>query len=279
MSVDSVLEFELTLLSNSSMDLYPGNTMSAFTTELSERLTLPGKWGVALSNIIYPSKIRNVPKTHIWHTHYPDDVESNPIEAASNTETHTLWFPGGSYCDANEILQELLDRTKPFGAEFTWTIGHDDHVQFRFLTKDSFTFDSHTITNILGYSNQTGRGISRLIPDIYAALPYFTDFPNSINITGGRNLLFIYTDIVEHQIVGDTKAALLRLLPLTQSLGNCKQRDITNVISPIITDLQFKPVLLSAISRIRIELRDEMGELIPFMGDGRTAITLKFKKT
>lgn len=268
-------EFELTLLSNSSTELYPENSMSAFTTELSERISLTGKWSVALSTIIYPSAIRNVPRTNFSHITIQEESSSIFTPVGQST------FPPGLYCDVDEILEKLQDLSDP--ARLEWHVDEDRHLVMNFLTHSRFIFSSPEIPYMLGYD--PGLNAPRSIvdkpvigPSQGESVPLALRFENPVDITGGRNLLFIYTDIVEHQLVGNTKAALLRLLPLTQKLRNCKLRENTNVTSPSINELQFKPILTNTIPRIRIELRDEMGNMIPFMGDGRTAVTLKFKK-
>lgn len=46
-------EFFMTLLSNSSMDLYPENKTSSFTVHLPEKITLNGMWSVAVAEIHY----------------------------------------------------------------------------------------------------------------------------------------------------------------------------------------------------------------------------------
>ena len=53
-------QFFLTLPSNSSMGIYPKNTLSDFTVHLPQPLDLAGDWVVALSEIQYPHTWNNV---------------------------------------------------------------------------------------------------------------------------------------------------------------------------------------------------------------------------
>ena len=58
-------EFTLNLISNASMETFPGNRLSSFTTLLSEPFNLPGEWQVALVELSWPAMIRNVTEGQI----------------------------------------------------------------------------------------------------------------------------------------------------------------------------------------------------------------------
>ncbi len=46
-------QFYLTLPSNSSMEYFPGNTLTNFKTKLAQPIELTGEWEVALSEFQY----------------------------------------------------------------------------------------------------------------------------------------------------------------------------------------------------------------------------------
>jgi len=52
--------FYLTLPSNSSMALFPDNTLSDYTTQLLRDFALVGSWEVAVSEIMYPNTWNNI---------------------------------------------------------------------------------------------------------------------------------------------------------------------------------------------------------------------------
>ena len=52
--------FTIELISHASAQLFPNNTLSAFTNFLPEQLNLDGQWEVAISKISYRSMYRNV---------------------------------------------------------------------------------------------------------------------------------------------------------------------------------------------------------------------------
>ena len=91
--------------------------------------------------------------------------------------------------------------------------------------------------------------------------------------------LNIYTDIVEYNIVGDTKAPLLRCFPFISKL---KSGDIITTGQYMnyqtFSNLQFRRLLKNSFHSIHIDLRDTSGEKIPFVSVGITRLVLMFRK-
>ena len=52
--------FTIELVSNASGELFPYNTLSFFTHFLPEQVNLEGQWGVAISELSYPSMYQNL---------------------------------------------------------------------------------------------------------------------------------------------------------------------------------------------------------------------------
>ena len=48
------------LVSNASNDIYPDNTLAAFSNFLSESIELSGQWEVGLAEISYPALYNNI---------------------------------------------------------------------------------------------------------------------------------------------------------------------------------------------------------------------------
>ena len=91
--------------------------------------------------------------------------------------------------------------------------------------------------------------------------------------------LMIYSDLVEYNIVGDTKAPLLRCFPFMSKL---KGRDIMTTGQYMnyqtFSNLQFRPLLKNSYHSIHIDLRDIFGEKIPFVSVHITRLVLMFRK-
>ena len=91
--------------------------------------------------------------------------------------------------------------------------------------------------------------------------------------------LMIYTDIVEYNFVGDTKAPLLRCFPF---ISKFKSGDIITTGQYMnyqtFSNLQFRRLLKNSFHSIHIDLRDTSGEKVPFVSVGITRIVLMFRK-
>ena len=91
--------------------------------------------------------------------------------------------------------------------------------------------------------------------------------------------LMIYSALVEHSIVGDTKAPLLRCFSFISKL---KGGDIITTGQYMnyqtFSKLQFRPLLKISFLSIHIDLRDTSGEKIPFVSVGITRLVLMFRK-
>ena len=89
----------------------------------------------------------------------------------------------------------------------------------------------------------------------------------------------IYTNIVEYNIVGDTKAPLLHCFPF---ISMFKSGDTVNSGQYInyqsFSVLKFKRLLKNSFPSIHIDLRDTSGEKIPFVSVGITRLVLMFRK-
>ena len=91
--------------------------------------------------------------------------------------------------------------------------------------------------------------------------------------------LMIYTDLIEYNIVGDTKASLLRCFPFISKLKSgdfITTRQYKNYQT--FSKLQFRPLLKNSFHSFRIDLRDTSGEKITFVSVGITRLVLMFRK-
>ena len=62
MKQQNMNEFTVHLFSSASMKIFPQNTLSSFKN-FKEEINLEGDWRVALSEIIFPTKINQVNKS------------------------------------------------------------------------------------------------------------------------------------------------------------------------------------------------------------------------
>ena len=65
MTASGSAEFTLNLISNASMETFPGNKLSSFTTLLPTPVTLSGDWQLALLEVSWPALVRNITEGQI----------------------------------------------------------------------------------------------------------------------------------------------------------------------------------------------------------------------
>ena len=91
--------------------------------------------------------------------------------------------------------------------------------------------------------------------------------------------LMIYTDIVEYNIVGDTKTPLLRCFLFIPKFKSGDIRTTGQYMNyQTSSNLQFRRLLKNSSHSIHIDLRDTSGEKISFVLVGLTRFVLLFRK-
>ena len=91
---------------------------------------------------------------------------------------------------------------------------------------------------------------------------YCGEFP--ADLCDGKHLIFIYTNIIEYQNVGDTKEPLLRVNDSKQPLKNGSLCELEPTHRIVFTNLVYKKLLTNTFQSTSIELRTEAGLLVPF---------------
>ena len=92
--------------------------------------------------------------------------------------------------------------------------------------------------------------------------PYVADLRGTMSI-------YIYCDIVQPQVVGDTSANLLRSIPVGGKMGDAVTSTFNNI--------QYVPVQTKSFENIEILLRSDTGEILPFER-GKVIAILHFKR-
>ena len=258
--------FTMELVSNASGELFPGNTLSSFTNFLPEQINLEGQWEVAISEISYPSMYQNL--TEGYFKFFDEKL-------SKTTSTYNL-EPGRytSITDIVEAMNTLIqERNNHNETCITVKVSHRTHEVVIMLANDSsglaiFSTDlGHIFGNNVG--NHFGVLMKRKVPHE----PQF-----AYDVVRIHSLM-IYSDLVEYNIVGDTKAPLLRCFPFISKL---KGGDIITTGQYMnyqtISNLQFRPLLKNSFHSIHIDLRDISVEKKPFVFVGITRLVLMFRK-
>ncbi len=97
-----------------------------------------------------------------------------------------------------------------------------------------------------------------------------TDAPHQADINGGFYTMYVYTDIIEYQSVGDSYVPLLRCVHIT--------RESNDTVSVRYDKPHYASVNKSNITDITIELKDDQNRVIPF-AYGKVIVKLHFRPT
>ena len=258
--------FTIELVSNASSELFPNNTLSSFTNFLPEQVNLQGQWQVAVSEISYPSMYQNVTEgKFLFH--------DNEL---SKTKDYYYLEPGlyHSITDIVEAMNSLIQNKNNHNKT---CIGvkvdrRTEKIAFSLVNDESgLVISSIDLGHIFGGDVRNDQGILMLGKGPHN--PLF-----ACDIVRIHSLM-IYTDIVEYNIVGDTKAPLLRCFPF---ISKVKSGDIITTGQYMnyqtFSNLQFRRLLKNSFHSVQIDLRDTSGEKIPFVSVGITRLVLMFRK-
>ena len=263
-------EFEVHLFSTGSINIFLENALSHFTNQLPEVLYLEGEWAVALSEISYPTAIKNITGGRFLQITKYRDISGQ----VSHSYKSARAIKPGVY----EKIDDLLDAIKEESLG-SWRATTDDvtrQLEFEMDDEDeTLRFYSREIPNILGFDspNLEKYGYLEINGDRGIVKG---DYP--VDIMAGRHFMFVYMNGIEYQFVGDTKAPMLRVITLNSRMKNGCINHTQPIQHETFQDLQFRKVLSNNFSSLNIELRNENGEYVPFLGNGAVTITLKFKK-
>ena len=258
--------FTIELVSNASSELFPDNTLSSFTNFLPEQVNLEGQWEVAVSEISYPSMYQNVTEgKFLFH--------DNEL---SKTKDYYYLEPR-LYHSITDIVEAMNSLIQNRNNHNTPCIGvkvdrRTQKVAFPLVNDDSsLVISSIDLGHIFGGDVRNDRGILMLVKGPHKPLFAY----DIVRI----HSLMIYTDIVEYNIVGDTKAPLLRCFPF---ISKVKSGDVITTEQYVnyqtFSNLQFRRLLKNSFHSVQIDLRDTSGEKIPFVSVGISRLVLMFRK-
>ena len=192
-------DFYITLPSNSSISYYPDNTLANFRTKLPQPIHLDVSYEVALTEIHFPVT---------WGSFQGEDsVISERFKDRRGISHQTyIVIPSGKYPSVGVLtaaINNFLKKNKDGGEEaarshiFTY-----DAITNRvtvYGTRRSEIMFKGRLARMLGFKD-----------GVYTRLSELTHAPLAADLHGGLNTMFVYSDIIEHQYVGDYREQLLR---------------------------------------------------------------------
>lgn len=304
----------LTLPSNSSMDVFPNNTTASYTVELAHPLVIPDDAEIGLAEIQYPHTWYTVPRNmgnlRLRHknqqgaitvpmpygmfesqehfcqaltltlkstrvvTSDEDEQEAtaaerpvyNPVEYSRNVWRYTPLGQDGDRPRTTTTITTIPGPRKKVqrvqaGEEEFYDISirfNSVHEKVIVVVNENCVLEMDPkISMFLGFDETS------FLP----GAPYVGD--RVFDISQGLHALYVYCDIIQPRHVGDTQATLLRTIPVD---GNNGDR-ITKIFS--------KPFFFRCntrkISKIKIDIKSELGESVPFE-TSPSEVTLQIRK-
>ena len=258
--------FTIGLVSNASAQLFPDNTLSSFTNFLPEQLNLDGHWEVAISELSYPSMYQNVTEGKFMF-----------FDKKLSRSSEFYYLEPGLYPSITDIVEamNILIQERHNHSENCIKVKVSRKTQkveiYLANEASGLAFISTDLGHIFGSNVGNEFGVM-----LRGKGPHKPEFAYDIVRI---HSLMIYTDLIEYNIAGDTKAPLLRCFPFISKL---KPGDIKTTGQYMnyqtFTNLQFGPLLKNSFHRIHIDLRDTSGEKIPFVSAVITRLVLMFRK-
>ena len=239
--------FTVELVSNASSQLFPNNTLWSFMNFFPKQVNLEGQWEVAVSKISYPSMYQNVTEgKFLFH--------DNEL---SKTKDYYYLKPGLHHA-ITDIVEAMNSLIRNKNNHNTICIGVKVDRRTRktafLLVNDepSLVISSMDLGHIFGGDVRNDWGILML-----GKGPHKPLFARDIFRI---HSLMIYTDTAEYNIIGDTKAHLLRCFPFISKL---KSGDVITTGQYMnyqtFNILQFRRLLKNSFHSVQNDLRDTSG--------------------
>lgn len=259
-------QFYITLPSNTIST--EDNSTAEYRVELAHSIQLSGDWEVGLAAIHYPYTWLNFPNekflfyirnSKIYEvTLAPGNYET--IEQLSNSLTH-------SYVNALTEIASIIS----IDLKLT-----PDQVLQKYRSAVRFGYSeaeqraeieiSEVMSIRLSKSLQYCLGIHAKKPNFYKG-KYVGKYPP--DLTSGFTSLYVYTDIILPQLVGNIESQLLRAVSIKGTFGKTVAQDYSTI--------HYVPVLKKSLDSIKISIRDDNNTPVRFLY-GKTIIKLHFRK-
>jgi len=240
-------QFFVLLPSNASLDLYTDNALSCYTVQLSERIQLNGEYEVGLQSIIWPKTYYNVPDEisrieYIGPDKMPDSVRIQP----------------GNYDSMKTLIGAINGKMKERLRDNIKLTFNPISEQVQVDVKNGYKLVLYKqLAQMLGFGDKE------------VIIASATTSPHVCDLNGGIECLYVYASILDYQFVGDTKAKLLKVLPVTGKYGDI-------IYNQFVVPTYF-PLSVSEFQNIRIDILDSAGRKIQFKR-GRVVVNLHFRK-
>ena len=228
------------------MKCYEENTAAKYVTKLPSTIDLNGDWEVALSEIMYPTKM---------------EYNVKGIDCLIRVYMYgdymtTLYLPEDEYEDPETLMADFID-TKENYCKITYD-ENTKAIEMKLNPPPALRLVfSDMLARLLGFKQTTfeqGRVyIGELSTGVYPSM------------------MFVYCDLIEHVTVGDVRAPLLRTFDMVKTSNDIVHRHH-------FTNLVYVPVQKKQFDSIEINIMRDTGEPMPFDA-GKSLVLLHFRRS
>lgn len=241
-------DFYVILPSNASIETYPSNKIWDYRTKLARAIDLKQPYEVGLIELHYP---------RTWHNFSDRDgvisiaIPKEELDHAGGAyKLHTVALPPGLYDNIPSLVKDINELLTQFVANFVMQYSiAENRVYFRAPSGSTITFKGR-LAIILGFKPgatfnilpvKTSYRGRTLKPEANPEKRGFA--PHPADIYGGLYNIYIYTDIVDYQMVGDSFVPLLRAISTTDEMRRMPhlifdKPHYTRVTRSLINDIQ-----------------------------------------
>jgi hypothetical protein len=244
--------FYVVLPSNASLSYFPANKLHSYKTKIPKLPIADGKWEVGMTEIQFPARWPNIMNGSVW------------IKFANETVSE-FRLHDGYYPSIEKLIVEITKVFNSAKCNGKVAVYYDDlRDRTSVVVGDSdilgVTF-SQNILQVMGFEKPQG--------DFFVRGTYWAESATDIN--DGLAGLFVYTDIVQSRLVGDTMVPLLRVVPAEPSRQAAAYRWVN------FQDVQYVPVASTHADIVEVNIRRDDGRIIPFE-KGKVSVTLRFRR-
>jgi hypothetical protein len=250
------MSFYVTLPSNSSVAAFPDNTISDFRTKLASHINLGSiRHEVAVTEICFPTEVLQFPKKY--------ELGWILLTNRITEEKIKLFLTKESFKTIQELVDDINDvvhTVLPNRSDFV--LLYEEGTQRIGLSvneNEFFIKFSEKLKSVLGLAEE--------INNIVFLHTYHGKYP--VDLRAGNYMGYLYSDVIQPQIVGDNVIQLLRVFPL--GAGDSK---ITSIVFQY---PYYKSLNTNEFDSIHVFLRNEVGEKIVF-NSGILTVTLHFRE-
>jgi len=284
-------EVWLTLPSNSSMSTFSHNTLQNYVTRLAEPLNLNENYEAALAQITFPNSFSREQiqisrdgsdEAYLFTLKIKKSGNLEPIEKNYKlkcTEVGKKYYSMQhlTSCINREITEyrRSLPNSDPLG------LGKGGASDKPFIKYDE-TYKTYSVVNDVGSQYYVRLALHHGLAskygfrrDQFPLKPLRTETEvttsNPVREISSNSVqsVYVYTDMIMPQLVGDVRAPLLRICNPEGLAGDVTNKEFTR--------LQYYPLLKNSFQYVEIDLRDDEGAPIPFASYGRVVCVIHIR--